>query len=238
MRTTGLSYLVVASLAIGSIGVAHAEPFKKHRPPTLQLEAQAVTEVAQDTVIITLQATRQSSEQSVVTQQLSEIVSTVLTEVKKQETVKVSSGNYYVRPQHDKDGKIATWVGQSQLLFESTDIAAASKLAAQYQDQMPIANVSFFVSKQARTQVEAQLMTDAAQAFKQRAQTMASALGYESYELKEMNLGGSGAVYKAQRAQFDMVSATAARAESLPIDSGTEEISLSLNGSIYLLDKK
>lgn len=238
MRATWLSYLVAASFALGAVGTVHAEPSKKQPDPTLHLEAQAFTEVAQDTVMITLQATRQSSEQAVVTQQLTEVVSTVLAEVKKQDVVKVSSGNYYVRPQHDKDGNLTRWIGQSQLLFESTDIAAAAQLAAQYQNQMPIANVSFSVSKQARTQVEAQLITDAAAAFKQRAETMAAALGYGAYELKEMHLGGSGAVFKAQRAQFDMMSAAATMSESLPIDSGTEEISLSLSGSIYLRDKK
>lgn len=238
MRTTWLSYLLAASFAIGAAGVAQAEHPKKPPHPTLQLDAQAFTEVAQDTVIITLQATRQSSEQGGVTQQLTEVVGAVLAEVKKQDVVQVSSGNYSVRPQYDKDGKLTSWLGQSQLLFESTDIKAASTLAAQYQEQMPVANVSFSVSKQARSQVEAQLMTDAAQAFKQRAETMAAALGYGSYELKEMNLGGSGAMYRAQRPQFDMVRAAVAMSESLPIDSGTEEISLSLNGSIYLLDKK
>ena len=239
MRTTWLSSLAVTSLTLSLLSVAHAEPSPSQKPPTLNLEAQAYTEVQQDTVTITLQATRQSSEQSVVTQQLTEVVSRVLSEAKKQDKVKVSSGNYYVRPQHDKDGKISGWIGQSQLLFESTDIDAASKLAANYQDQMPIANVAFSVSKKTRMQVETELMQDAAQAFQQRALAMAQALGFDSYRLKEMHLGGSGAVFKAPRAQYEMMAASAVgAAQDLPIDSGTEELSLSLSGSIYLLDKK
>lgn len=238
MRTTWISSLFAASLFLGAVSIAQAEPLKKSRLPTLELEAQAYTEVAQDTVIITLQATRQSSEQSVVTQQLTEVVAQVLNEAKQQDLVKVSSGNYYVRPQHDKEGKIVSWLGQSQLLFESTDIPAASELAAKFQDKMPIANVAFSVSKQKRSQAEAELMLDAAQAFQQRAQKMASALGYNGYRLKEVRLGGSGAVYKAPRVQFEVMAASVAMPESLPIDSGTEEISLNLSGSVYLLDEK
>ncbi len=238
MRTTWLSSLIAASLLVGTVQIAQAESHKQPRWPTLELDAQAYTEVTQDTVTITLQATRQSSEQAVVTKQLTEVVSQVLNEAKQQEVVKVSSRNYYVRPQHDKDGKIVSWIGQSQLLFESTDIPAASQLAAKYQDQLPIANVSFSVSKQARSQAEAELMTDAAQAFQQRAQSMAVALGYSGYRLKDIRLGGSGAVYRAPRMQFNMVAASADVPESLPIDSGTEEISLSLSGSVYLLEQK
>lgn len=240
MRRSWLSYLLTTTvLTVATFNVAQAEPEKRQRLPVLTLEAQAYTEVAQDTVTITLQATSRSSEQSVVTQQLTTIVGAVLAEAKKQDTVKISSGNFYVRPQHDKEGKVTGWLGQSQLLFESTDIAAASKLAALFQDQMPVANVSFSVSKQSRDLAEAQLMTDVAQAFKQRAQTMASALGYGAYKLKEVQLGGRGAVYKAPRVQYDaMALAAPMMAESLPIDSGTEEVSLSLSGSIYLLEEK
>lgn len=239
MRTTWLSSLAVTSLTLSLLSAAHAEPSSLRKLPILNLEAQAYTEVPQDTVTITLQATRQSSEQAVVTQQLTEVVSHVLAEAKKQDKVKVSSGNYYVRPQHDKDGKVTGWIGQSQLLFESTDIEAASKLAATYQDQMPVANVNFSVSKKTRMQVESELMQDAAQAFQQRALAMAQALGFSSYRLKEVNLGGRGAVFKAPRAQYEMMAASAVgAAQDLPIDSGTEELSLSLSGSIYLLDKK
>ena len=212
--------------------------FKTEKYPVLSLDAQAYTEVDQDTVIITLQATRQSSEQDIVTKALSETVAAVLNQVKKQDKVKVSSGNYYVRPQYDKDGKVTGWQGQSQLLFESTDIAAASELAAKHQDKMPIANVSFAVSKKARFEAEQALMQDAVQVFKQRAQTMVVALGYADFEIKEIQLGSSGGAYRSPKAYVERGLMMAASADTIPIDSGTEDITLSLSGSIYLLDRR
>lgn len=211
---------------------------KSAQHPILSLDAQAYIEVDQDTVIITLQATRQSSEQDVVTKELSQIVSAVLNDVKKQDKVKISSGNYYVRPQIDKDGKVTGWQGQSQLLFESTDLAAASELAAKYQDKMPVANVSFTVSKKARFDAEQELMTDAVQLFNQRAQTMATALGYGQFEIKEIQLGSSGGAYRSPKSYSERGLMMSASADSIPIDSGTEDITLSLSGAIYLLDKK
>lgn len=231
--------LLTASLLLPLGAVWAAQPSTEAKSPVLHLEAQAYTEIDQDTVIITLQATHQSSEQSVVTQALAQTVAAVLDEVKTQDVVKVSSGHYSVRPQHDKEGRITAWIGQSQLLFESTDMKAASELAAKYQEKMPVSNVAFTVSKAARNQAEKALMSEAAQAFQERAQEMALALGYEHFAIKELHLGGSGAVYRAPKSyRTEMMMAAAPAADSLPIHQGTEEVSLSLNGSIYLLDKK
>lgn len=232
------TYLLSAALLLplSTSGVVAQEKEQTH--PILNLDAQAYTEVDQDTVIITLQASRQSSEQSVVSKALSETVSAVLQEIKKQEKVKVSSGNYFVRPQHNKEGVITGWQGQSQLLLESTDMLAASELAAQYQDKMPVSNVSFTVSKKARYQAEQQLMIDVVEAFNQRAQTMVSALNYGGFEIKDMQLGSSGAVYRSPQAYNESMLMRSVASDSIPIESGTEDITLSLSGAIYLLDKK
>lgn len=230
------TYLLSAVLLVPLGSVMAQKP--KPELPVLNLEAQAYTEVDQDTVIITLQASRQSSEQSVVSKELSETVSSVLEELKKQNKVKVSTGSYYVRPQYNKEGQITNWQGQSQLLLESTDISAASELAAKYQDKMPVANIRFSVSKQARYQAERQLMLDVVEAFSQRAQTMATALGYAGFDIKDMQLGSSGAMYRSPPAYSDGMMRSAAVAEALPLERGTEDITLSLSGAIYLLDKK
>ena len=229
------TYLLSAALLLPISGVL-AQTVQPE-PPVLNLDAQAYTEVNQDTVIITLQASSQSSEQEVVTKALSQTVSAVLEAVKAQDKVKVSSGNYYVRPQY-KDGVVTAWQGQSQLLFESTDISAASELAAQYQDKMPVANISFSVSKKARAAAEQQLMLDVVGVFNQRAQTMAAALGYSRFEIKDMQLGGSGAVFRRPAAYSEAMLMSVAKADALPIESGTEDITLSLSGAIYLLDEK
>lgn len=238
MTTAFFSRTLLATALFSSLALADTDA-KTPKHPIMHLEAQAYTEVKQDTVVITLQATKQSSEQSVVTKELSEIVSGVLSEAKKQDKVKISTGNYYVRPQHDKEGKITAWSGQSQLIFESTDMKAASALAAQFQDKMPIDNVRFTVSKKAQAEAEQDLMKEVAEAFKQRSQAMTVTLGYKNFEIKEIHLGGNGAVYTPRSynmGALKMASPTAAVADALPIDGGTQDISLSINGAIYLLD--
>lgn len=239
MHTTLQLKALVAALVVSSASFAQAVavPPNPVSPPILNLDTQVFTEVKQDTVIIVLRASTSSSEQDVVTKTLSQTVSDVLAELKKQDKVKVSTGSYYVRPQHDKDGKPTGWVGNSDLLLESTDLQAASTLAAQFQDKMPVANVSFTVSKAAQAQAEQSLTTEVTEAFRLRAQQMAEALGFQSFTIKELSLGGNGVVYRPQ-AKAMMMASPSAQQDSLAIESGTEDIRLSLQGSIYLLDKK
>ena len=229
-----LSLSIPASAFFMPVAVADSA---SNSHPVLNLDAQAYAEVQHDTVIITLQATKQSADQAEVTKALSETVSTVLEELKKQDKVKVSTGNYYVRPQQNKEGDITAWQGRSELILESTQMAEAADLAAAYQNQMPVANVRFTVSREARSETEQKLMTDVVAAFNQRAQTMTAALHFDSFEIKEMQLGGGGAIHP-RSVSFAASPMMKADSAPIPLESGTEELSLSLSGSIYLLGKK
>jgi predicted secreted protein len=100
---------------------------------------------------------------------------------------------------------------------------------------MPIANLAFFVSPKARAAKEAALLEQAAQAFRDRAQALTTAFGYTAYDIKEINLGGSGAQYEAA----PRVMAMAAGAQSkVPLEAGTEMVSVSVQGSIFLRSDK
>lgn len=239
MHKSAFSAILASTFFLSPAAWADNAVTAQNSRPLLTLEAQAYTEVEQDTVIITLQATKQDADQAVVTQALSDTVSAVLKQLKEQDQVKVSTGNYSVQPRYNKEGEPAGWIGQSQIYLESTDIKAASELAAKYQDRMPVAQISFSVSKQVRSEVEQKLMNEVANAFSARAKAMSVALGYVDFEIKELNLGGSGSVYRPARSfKNNMMASPQMMAEALPIDSGTETVTLSLQGSIYMLDKK
>lgn len=239
MRHLVLSAVLIAGLCPALQASADNVVANQVKIPSLSLEAQVFTEVDQDTVTITLQATKQDNDQAVITKALAETVNSVLSQLKTQDLVKVSTGNYSVRPRYNKDGEVTGWYGQSQIYLESTNIKAASELAAKYQEVMPVSHVAFSVSKAARAKVEEQLMQEVASAFSARATAMAHSLGYQNFQIKDINLGGSGAVYRTNSYKHDMMAASpAVAAEALPIDAGTDTVTLSLQGSVYLLDKK
>jgi predicted secreted protein len=151
-------------------------------------------------------------------------------EAKANSKVKASSGHYSLWPFRDKNGKISNWQGRGEIILESTDFAAASDLATKLGDRMSIANLAFSVSAPARAKQEQALLTEAAQAFQNRAQALTQAFGFAAYTVRNIDLGGAGAQYQSAPRMMAM----AADKASVPLEAGTETVTLSVRGSIFL----
>lgn len=204
--------------------------------PYASLSAEAVTEVSRDTVRITLAAEVSAAAQADAASALTEKLDSVMKQVRDKDGVKAYSGNYRIWPMSDQDGRISDWRGRAEIILESADFEAVSKLAAAVGDRMPIANMSFFVAARERARHEAALLQEAAAVFRQRAQELAQAFGYASYSIREIQLGGSGASYRPESSRMMAMAADAAA--GVPLEGGTERISLSVQGTIFLHSAK
>jgi|TARA_R100001143_G_scaffold61694_1_gene63117 predicted secreted protein len=208
----------------------HAKTMRGMRLPQASLQAAASSQVAQDTVTVTLSAQMNDVSQQVVNAQLSKALDTAVASAKKQDAVKVYSGNFRVWPFTDEDGKVTRWQGRAELILESKDFPAASELAASLGDQLSITNIAFSVSPESRAKAEEALLEEAASAFRKRADAFAVAFGFQSYSIKELNLGGAGVEY----APAPRMMAMAADKASVPLEGNTETVTVSVQGTIYL----
>jgi len=202
--------------------------------PQVTLNADASAEVAQDMVQITLAAEVSDGSQSKVTAKLSKALKSAMDQAKAETRVKARSGNYRIWPNMGKDGKISAWQGRGEIILESSDFAAASDLANALADRTPIAGLAFSVSREARLKVEQELLTQAVAAFQERARTVSAAFGYGSYELRGVDVGGGGVRPFAPAARMMMAEAK----DAVPLEGGTERVTVSVQGSIFLRDKK
>lgn len=235
-----LSALAVLGLAMAASAVpasVQAEDGSRLavKYPYASLRAEAVTEVARDTVRITLAAEVSDSAQAAVAAVLTEKVDSVMKQARGREGIKTYSGNYQVWPMNDEDGRISNWRGRAEIILESTDFEAVSRLASEVSDRMPITNLAFSVAPRERARHEAELLQEAATAFRERAEALTKAFGYESYSIREIQLGGAGAAYQPERRMMAMA---ADAAVSVPLEGGTERISLSVQGTIFLHSSK
>lgn len=201
--------------------------------PQASLQAQASAEVKQDTVKITLATEVSDKDQAGVTQQLNKALDSVMADASGSKSVQVSSGNYRVWPMNDRDGNISNWRGRGEILLESTDFEAASNLASVLSSRMPVADMVFSVSPQARAKQEQELLSQAAKAFQDRAQNLTQAFGYQSYTIREIDLSGAGAQYQPV-ARMMASAMDASEKARVPVQGGTEEVSVSVRGSIFL----
>ncbi|UHL64341.1 SIMPL domain-containing protein [Paralcaligenes sp. KSB-10] len=223
----GASFLILPAQAQEAASTAHS--FHAQWPQA-SLSAEASAQVAQDTVKITLASELDGASQAKVADQLSKTLASVMQEVSGKSKVKASSGNFRVWPMNNDHGKISSWHGRGEIYLESTDLAAASELAAKVSDRMPIANLAFSVSAQARAKQEQALLAQAAQAFRERAKALTEAFGFASYTVRNVDLSGGGAHY----APAPRMMAMAADKAAVPLEGGTEMVTVSVRGSIFL----
>ncbi|TCT01143.1 SIMPL domain-containing protein [Paralcaligenes ureilyticus] len=200
--------------------------------PQASLGAEVSAQVLQDTVKITLASELDGASQTKVADQLSKTLEGVMHDVKGDAKVKASSGNFRVWPVNNEHGKISSWHGRGEIFLESTDLAAASALAAKVSDRMPIANLAFSVSPKARAKQEQLMLTQAAQAFRERAKALTEALGFASYTIRNIELDGVAAHYQPVPHMMAMAAPKAGTAT--PLEAGTETVTVSMRGSIFL----
>jgi len=103
---------------------------KEHRAPRLSLQAQAASEVQQDTVTITLAAEVEGQDQADVARRLTEQLNRTLEAARGEKGVEARNGAYRLWPNTDRDGKITAWRGRAEVLLESKDLPAAAALAS------------------------------------------------------------------------------------------------------------
>lgn len=223
---------VVSVSAQGQSPVAETAYPLLTQSPIATLSASATSQVEQDTVRVTLSTQVDDASREKVSANLDRVLESVLKQARAEGRVKASSGNYRVWPVHADDGKIKGWQGRADVLIESSDFSVASALAGQLSDRMGISNLYFFVSTAAREVTEVALLDQAAKAFTQRAQSTAKAFGYQGFRIKELALDGGGADYAPMPR---MMLAGAAEKTSPPLEGGSENITVSVRGSVYLL---
>lgn len=233
------SFALAGILAVSAMLVAApagAEPGghgAKDKWPQASLQAQAVREVAQDAVRITLATEVSAETQAQVSESLGKMVNDTLAAARKNTDVKSRSGMYRVWPMNDQNGRISNWRGRAEIILESTNIGAASALAGELSAAMPVSGLYFYLSPKARAAIEEELLAEAAKAFTDRAQAVATALGFKGFEIREVSVGGAGARYESAAPRMLAMAADKAAAP-VPAEPGTEEVSVSVSGSVFL----
>lgn len=233
-RLAPLAFFLAASLPL-THAMAHEVRHDDKHVPRLSLQAQASTEVEQDTVEITLAAELEGSDQADVAKRLTEQMNRTLEAARGAKDVKARNGAYRIWPNTDRDGKITAWRGRAEVVLESRDLPAAAELAARLGEHMPISGIAFSLSPQARATEEKRLLEEAAKAFTDRAGDAARAFGFSGYEIRRIDLGGTGAVYSTRRPEMAMARAAFADGAAAPqLEAGMTTVTVTVQGEVVL----
>ncbi|RQS57455.1 MULTISPECIES: SIMPL domain-containing protein [unclassified Burkholderia] len=233
-----LAAVVPVALTLAS-PAAHAQTANPHFPEpagVLSLSSQASADVPQDIIHITLFYEQQAKDPGSLTSALNQRADAALAQAKGVSGVTAHTGAFSVYPSTDRDGKISAWRGRTEVVLESRDFAAASKLAGQLSNQMQIANVEFSLSPEAQRAAEQKLTTEAIKSFRARADEAAKAFGYNSYSIRDVNVGGSRNVqpYPRMMAMAAAPMDSAKMSAPISVEGGKATVSVTVNGSVQM----
>lgn len=213
------------ALSLASAPLLADEP----RYNQVALRAEVSQEVAHDLMQVTLFAEAQHADPAQLSKQISAALNAATERARAVDKVKVSTGNRHAYAVQDKDGQqITGWRERGEIRLESQDFAALSKLTGELLDSLSMGSMSFAISPAARNRSEDELVRQAVDAFKARAQLATEALGAKSYKLVSLNLDGGG----YQPVMRGPMMAMAMKDASPEVEAGTSQVSLNANGVI------
>ncbi len=220
---------LLLGLSLLAPGPTHAD---ENEPPMnrVSFQIEASRDVENDLVTAVLATTEEDSNPATLADRINTTMTWALGTARTTEGIDVKSGAYNTHPVHDKT-RIVRWRGSQSLILESADVEAISKLIGELQSRIQVQSVRFSISPKLRRAVQDELIVEALAAFKARAEIVRTNLDSAGYELVEIsiNTGGGGPVpvpgYKR---------AMAAEVAQPVFESGTNELSVHVNGTIEL----
>ena len=163
--------------------------------------------------------------------QINRSMQAALKTAKARPKVEVRSGSYRTYPVYNKE-KIQRWRATQELWLEGSDFAELGGLIGQLQERLQVSSINFSVSAERRRAVEDELITQALDAFKQRAELVRKQLAAKGYRIVDVSINTGG----GQPAPI-MIRATAMEAASVAppaLEAGTSTLSVNVSGVIEL----
>jgi len=226
--------LIVASgLLVSLPALAADEP----RYNQVSLRAEVSKEVARDLMVVTLYTEAQDNDPGKLAKQITDAMNKAVQQARGVKDVKISQGSRNSYPVYDNKGqKINGWRERAELRLESADFPALSKLTGDLLQDLKMGGMDFSIAPATRKTSEDQLLKEAVDAFKARAQLATEALGGSGYKVVNLNLNSSGYPRPYLRsAPMAMKAMSADEAAPAPdIEAGTSEVSMNADGLIEI----
>ena len=223
--------MLLAAGLMASLPVLAEEP----RYNQVSLRAEVSKEVARDLMSVTLYSEAQNSDPGKLAAEITRTMNKALEQARSVKDIKISQGSRNSYPIYDTKGqKITGWRERAELRLESTDFPALSKLTGELLQDLKMAGMDFAIAPATRKASEDELLKDAVNAFKSRAQLATEALGGKGYKVLNLNLNSSGYPQPYARGPVMMMKASmdAEAAPSPQVEAGTSQVSMNADGTI------
>lgn len=231
-----LALITVPALSTAQAGNPAAPGDASAQAPQLHLDAQARSLVDNDLMSVAMSVEVEGPRVQELSQRVLATLQKAAARAREKPGIDVRIGSVTTQPVWGPKGRTGNWVVRGGLGLSSTQVATLGLLASELTADMQISAVNFSLSRARSDEVEAQLMSEVAAAFKRKAQVMSGALGFKGYALKAVTLSqGAGAEPPRAPVMLRSAMATAdSAAVPIPAEGGKTEVVLTMSGSVEL----
>lgn len=148
--------------------------------------------------------------------------------------IEVRSGGYRTHPVYDQE-RIRRWRATQELVLEGGDFAALGTLIGELQERLQVTTVVFSVSPARRAAVEDELIGQALEAFRQRAELVRRQFAGRGYRVVDVSINTADSrPLPVLRAEALEIGSLAKSAAPVPVQAGTSTVTVSVGGVIEL----
>jgi predicted secreted protein len=229
-----LKWLFLAASLTLAVPVLGADPAPRYN--TIELQAEAQREVANDTLSASLFVELNDANPAALANAINKAANEALRLARDYKSVRVRSGNNQTYPVYAKGNILQGWRGRAEIRIESRDFEAASGLIGKLQAGMQLGSLSFSVSPEARRQTENELIAEAIGAFKARAEIVRGTLASRGYKILRLNVNSGSSAPPPRFAMARALAAGAPEVAAPNLEGGVSLVTVTVGGAIEVLD--
>ncbi|MBW2288789.1 MAG: SIMPL domain-containing protein [Deltaproteobacteria bacterium] len=203
-------------------------PDPMHR---VSFQVERSREVTNDWMQAVVGITDEDADSSRLADRINATMTKALATAKRADGVKVKSGGYSTHPVHEK-GKLRRWRASQDLILESGDVEAVTKLVGTLQSELQLRSIGFSVSPERRRGIEDELVAEVLAAFRARAEIVRRSLGARSYEIVQISINTQGGAPPRPVRMMAMEMASASQVRAPALEGGSSRIVVHASGTI------
>ncbi len=219
----------------------HERQAAAEREPMLELAASAERDVLQDSVTVVMFIEREAPTPAGAQAQVNGVLSPALAELRRDHRdLEVATGAFRTDPVYSnpRDGapKITGWRARGSLQITGKPDEPFNRRVGELTSRLNLESIHYFLSRDARQQVEQELITEAVKAFQGKAAAAAQALGFKSYTIRKVSIDGAGRddPPPMPRVQSMQMRAGAEAAPPIAGSAGKAVVTVNVSGSVRL----
>ncbi|NNE37891.1 MAG: SIMPL domain-containing protein [Gammaproteobacteria bacterium] len=199
----------------------------------IHINAQVERDVENDQLEVSMVVEKQGNRPEDIAYEVNETMQWALEQAEGKSEIEINTRSYQTFPIY-KNRLIVGWRATQELLLKSTDITELTDLVGELQERLQVRNMQFSPTRETRVRIENELISEAMEAFRQRADIIKQHMDEDEYRIVNLhvNTGNSGPVMYRDAMVSRAATMDMAMEMAPAVEAGTSKVIVTVSGSI------